>query len=216
MAHPRTPLTPADLDRLDWDKSADGLLPAVVQDAATLQVLMQAWMNRDALAETLESGEATFWSRSRQARWRKGESSGNRLRLVEVLADCDADSLLVSVRPAGPTCHEGLTSCFGEENAPGLGWLARLEQIIASRRGGDESASYTARLLAEGPMRIAQKVGEEGVEVALAGVAGADRRLVEEAADLLFHLQVLLCARDMTFEAVTDELRRRTVRPAPS
>ena len=209
MAHPRTPLTLADLDRLDWSKSADGLLPAVVQDSATLQVLMQAWMNRDALAETLESDEATFWSRSRESRWRKGETSGNRLRVVQVLTDCDADSLLVLAEPVGPACHEGTASCFGSEDAPGLGWLARLEQTIAARQGADPASSYTARLFASGPTRIAQKVGEEGVETALAGAAGPDDQLREEAADLLFHLLVLLRSRGLGLDAVVETLRRR-------
>lgn len=209
MGHPRTPLTPADLDRLDWGKSAEGLLPVVVQDAATLQVLMQAWVNRDALAETLESGKATFWSRSRQARWRKGETSGDRLRVVEVLADCDADSLLVMAEPMGPACHEGLTSCFGDQDAPGLGRLARLERTVAARENAHPASSYTARLLAEGPARCAQKVGEEGVEVALAGVAGTEAQLSEEAADLVFHLLVLLKARNVPLSAVAEVLGRR-------
>ena len=209
MAHPRSPLTSADLNRLDWGKANDGLLPAAIQDAATRQVLMLAWMNREALAETLESGEATFWSRSRQARWRKGETSGNRLRVVEVLADCDAYAILVLADPLGPACHENLTSCFGDQDAPGLGWLARLEQTIANRKDADPAASYTARLLAEGPTRIAQKVGEEGVETALAGAAGTDRQLREEAADLLFHLLVLLRARGMGLDAVMEVLRQR-------
>ncbi|WP_296816715.1 bifunctional phosphoribosyl-AMP cyclohydrolase/phosphoribosyl-ATP diphosphatase HisIE [Brevundimonas sp.] len=209
MGHPRTPLTLADLDRLDWSKGSDGLLPAVVQDAATLQVLMQAWMNRDALAETLESGEATFWSRSREARWRKGETSGNRLRVVQVLTDCDADSLLLRVEPTGPVCHEGSVSCFGLGDAPGVGWLARLEQTIATRAAADPETSYTARLLAAGPMRLGQKVGEEGVEVALAGAAGSPDQLREEAADLIYHLIVLLRARELGLQHIVSELRSR-------
>lgn len=209
MGHPRAPLTPADLDRLAWSKDPGGLLPAIVQDAATLQVLMQAWMNRDALAETLESGQATFWSRSRRSRWRKGESSGNRLRVVEVLADCDGDSLLVTVEPTGPACHEGTTSCFGDQDAPGIGWLARLSQTIAARQTADADSSYTARLLASGPTRIAQKVGEEGVETALAGAVGSSDQLLEEAADLLFHLLVLLRARGVGFAKVVAVLRDR-------
>lgn len=209
MGHPRTPLTPADLDRLDWAKGSDGLLPVIVQDAATLQVLMQAWINREALAETLDSGEATFWSRSRRMRWRKGETSGNRLRVEQVLTDCDADSLLLLASPMGPACHEGAVSCFGDQDAPGLGRLARLERTIAAREGADATSSYTARLLAEGPTRCAQKVGEEGVEVALAGVAGTDAQLCEEAADLVFHLLVLLRSRGLELSGVLDVLKAR-------
>ena len=210
MGHPRTPLTRADIDRMDWAGGAGGLLPAVVQDVHTLQVLMLAWVDRSALLETLESGEATFFSRSRQARWRKGETSGNRLRVAEVLADCDADSLLMRVEPAGPACHEGAVSCFGDASAPGLGWIAALEATIASRDGGDPSASYTARLLGEGPARAAQKVGEEGVETALAGAAGSDDQLREEAADLMFHLLILLRSRGVGFADVVATLRARS------
>ena len=216
MGHPRTPLTAADLDRIDWAKAHDGLLPAIVQDAATRQVLMLAWMNRDALAETLDSGEAVFWSRSRRSRWRKGETSGNRLRLVEVLADCDADTILVLADPVGPACHENLTSCFGDQDAPGLGWLARLEQTIAARQGADPASSYTARLLADGPTRCAQKVGEEGVETALAGAAGTGDELREEAADLLFHLLVLLRSRGQALGEVVECLRARSREAAPA
>lgn len=216
MAHPRTPLTAADLDRIDWAKANDGLLPAIVQDAATRQVLMLAWMNRDALAETFDSGEAVFWSRSRRSRWRKGEASGNRLSVVEVLADCDADTILVLANPAGPACHENLTSCFGDQDAPGLGWLARLEQTIAARQGADPTSSYTARLLADGPTRCAQKVGEEGVETALAGAAGTGDELREEAADLVFHLLVLLRSRGQTFSEVIECLRARSREAAPA
>jgi phosphoribosyl-ATP pyrophosphohydrolase/phosphoribosyl-AMP cyclohydrolase len=216
MGHPRTPLTAADLDRIDWAKANDGLLPAIVQDAATRQVLMLAWMNRDALAETLDSGETVFWSRSRRSRWRKGETSGNRLRVVEVLADCDADTILVLADPVGPACHENLTSCFGDQDAPGLGWLARLEQTIAARQGADPTSSYTARLLADGPTRCAQKVGEEGVETALAGAAGTGDELREEAADLLFHLLVLLRSRGQTFSEVIECLRARSQEAAPA
>ena len=197
-----------DPDQLNFTKG-DGLLPVVVQDAATLQVLVLAWMNPESLAETLDSGEVTFWSRSRQARWRKGDTSGNRLRVVEVLADCDADSLLVTAEPLGPACHEGLTSCFGDQDAPGLGRFARLEHTIAGRQTADPVSSYTARLLSEGPIRCAQKVGEEGVETALAGAVGTDAQLREEAADLLFHLLVLLRSRGLRLGLVLEALRLR-------
>lgn len=214
MGYSRQALTAADIAGLAWDKSG-GLIPAVVQDAATLQVLMLAWMDEAALTETLDSGEATFFSRSRGGRWRKGETSGNRLRIEEILTDCDGDALLVRARPVGPACHEGTTSCFGPETAPGLGRLARLEQTIAGRAGADPAVSWTARLLAEGAVRAAQKVGEEGVETALAGACGADQSLCEESADLIYHLLVLLRARDLDLQAVLDVLAQRAATEAP-
>ena len=180
-----------DPDQLDFDKSG-GLIPVVVQDAATLQVLTLAYMDRAALEETLVSGEATFFSRSRGGRWRKGETSGDRLHVVSITPDCD-------------------------EDAPGLGRLARLEQTIAVRAAADPAESWTARLLAEGPKRAAQKVGEEGVETALAGAAGPDSELASEAADLVYHLLVLLRARNMVFQDVLDVLAQRAeaARPNP-
>lgn len=193
---------------LDFDK-AGGLIPVVVQDAATLQVLTLAYMDRAALDETVISGEATFFSRSRGGRWRKGETSGDRLHVVSITPDCDADSLVLKVRPAGNACHLNRVSCFGEEDAPGLGCLARLEATIADRAAADPAESWTARLLAEGPKRVAQKVGEEGVETALAGVAGPDTELASEAADLVYHLLVLLRARNMVFQDVLDVLAQR-------
>lgn len=208
MARSREALTPADVSGLDWAKGG-GLLPAVAQDADTGQVLMLAWMDAAALDETLASGEATFFSRSRGGRWRKGETSGHRLRVVEVLADCDGDALLVRARPLGPACHEGATSCFGAADAPGLGRLVRLEATIAARAGADPAASWTARLLAQGPVQAAQKVGEEGVETALAGACGDDAALCEEAADLVYHLLVLLRARGLALADVLEVLARR-------
>lgn len=197
-----------EIDDVDFDKGG-GLVPVVVQDAATLQVLTLAYMDRPALEETVASGEATFFSRSRGGRWRKGETSGNRLDVVSITTDCDADALVLKVRPRGPACHLGRTSCFGEEDAPGLGRLARLEATIAARAAADPATSWTARLLAEGPKRAAQKVGEEGVETALAGAAGPDEELASEAADLLYHLLVLLRARDLPLQTVLDVLTAR-------
>ena len=208
MGRSREALSAADAAGLDWEKGG-GLVPAVVQDARTLQVLMLAYVDRAALAETLESGEATFFSRSRGGRWRKGETSGNVLRVREVLADCDGDTLLVRAEPAGPACHENTTSCFGAADAPGLGVLARLEATIDARASADPERSWTARLLSEGPKRAAQKVGEEGVETALAGAAGDDAELSEEAADLLYHLMVLLKSRGLQLQDVLDVLARR-------
>ena len=195
-------------DDLDFEKGG-GLIAAVVQDAATLQVLMLAYMDRAALDETLESGEATFFSRSRGGRWRKGETSGDRLKVVSVTPDCDGDAVLVRVDPVGNACHLNRVSCFGDEDAPGLGRLARLEQTIIARAGADPSESWTAKLLASGPKRIAQKVGEEGVETALAGAAGDEAELASEAADLVYHLLVLLKARDLSLQDVLDVLESR-------
>lgn len=200
-----------DPDTLDFTKGG-GLIPVVVQDHATLQVLTLAYMDRAALDETIGSGEATFYSRSRGGRWRKGETSGNRLDVIAIIPDCDADALVLKVRPRGPACHLHRASCFGDEDAPGLGRLARLETVIAARASADPNDSWTARLLAEGPRRVAQKVGEEGVETALAGVAGSDEELASEAADLVYHLLVLLHARGMNLANVLAELERRSRR----
>ncbi|WP_292066527.1 bifunctional phosphoribosyl-AMP cyclohydrolase/phosphoribosyl-ATP diphosphatase HisIE [Brevundimonas sp. UBA7664] len=200
-----------DSDQLDFAKG-QGLIPVVVQDAGTLQVLTLAYMDRAALDETIASGEATFFSRSRGRRWRKGETSGDRLHVVSITPDCDADALVLKVRPVGNACHLNRISCFGEEDAPGLGRLARLEATIAERAAADPAESWTARLLAQGPKRAAQKVGEEGVEVALAGAAGDVAELTEEAADLIYHLLVLLRSRDLAFARVLDVLRDRANR----
>src|SRR4051812_42738141 len=188
------PLTEADLSALDWQKM-DNMLPAIVQDAATLQPLMLAYMNREALEATLKTGFATFFSRSKKRLWQKGETSGHHLSVKAVFADCDGDALLVLAEPAGPTCHLGTTSCFGDATAPGIGWLEQLARIVRERGSTDAGASYTARLLGEGPTRIAQKVGEEGVELALAGAAGTAEACIEEAADLIYHVTVLMEAR---------------------
>ena len=197
-----------DPDTLDFAKG-DGLIPVVVQDADTLQVLTLAYMDMAALEETIASGEATFFSRSRGGRWRKGETSGNRQAVVTITPDCDRDALVLAVRPMGPACHLGTPSCFGEADAPGLGRIARLEQTIAERARVDPAISWTARLLAEGPKRVAQKVGEEGVETALAGAAGPDEEVCSEAADLLYHLLVLLRSRNLVFQDVLDVLAQR-------
>lgn len=197
-----------DPNTIDFAKG-DGLVPVVVQDAATLQVLTLAYMDRAALDETIASGEATFFSRSRGGRWRKGETSGDRLYVVSITADCDADAIVLGVGPVGNACHLNRTSCFGEADAPDLGRIARLERTIAERAAADPSESWTARLIAQGPKRIAQKVGEEGVETALAGVAGPDEELASEAADLIYHLLVLLHARNMVFQDVLDVLASR-------
>lgn len=203
--------TAPDPSKLDWSKG-DGLLPAIVQDARTGKVLMLGYMDAAALRMTLESGRVTFFSRSKNRLWTKGETSHNYLNVVRVAADCDNDTLLVTANPDGPTCHTGSESCFGEaatNDASGLAFLARLEAVIAQRIAEKPEGSYTARIWSEGPTRIAQKVGEEGVEVALAAVTQADDRLISEAADLLFHLALLLKSRNLSLQAAVKELEQR-------
>ena len=201
-------MTEDEYESLAWEKM-NGLLPAIVQDAATGQVLMLGYMNRTALAATISTGNVTFWSRTKQRLWQKGESSGNVLRLVSATPDCDGDALLIRADPAGPTCHRGTTSCFGEGEAEGAGFLAALARIVAIRAAADPKDSYTARLLAEGPQRIAQKLGEEGVELALAAVARDKEGCVEETADLLYHLTVLMQARGFGWDEVARVLQAR-------
>ncbi len=194
--------------RLDWAKG-DGLLPAVVQDAATLRVLMLGYMNRDALDATLASRRVTFFSRSKQRLWTKGESSGHVLELVSVDVDCDDDSLLVLAHPRGPTCHLQRASCFPD--APGA-FLADLDTVIARRERERPTDSYTTRLFEAGVRRIAQKVGEEGVETALAAVAQDEAALLGESADLLYHLIVLLRARGLSLDDAVAVLAQRHAR----
>jgi phosphoribosyl-ATP pyrophosphohydrolase/phosphoribosyl-AMP cyclohydrolase len=204
-------LTRDDIAKLAWSKG-DGLLPAIVQDATTGTVLMVAFMNAEALRETLERGRVVFYSRTRQALWEKGETSGNTLHLVDVESDCDNDSLLVRARPAGPTCHRNTVSCFGDGSpkpAGGIGFLSQLQQVIEARIAESPEGSYTAKLYGQGIKRMAQKVGEEGVETALAAQAGNDAELVGEAADLVFHLTLLLKARGLSLDAVAGELASR-------
>ena len=193
------------MDDLAWDKQ-DGLLPAVIQDASTLRVLMVGYMDRAALLATVEGGQVTFFSRSRQQLWRKGEQSGNVLQLVSIETDCDQDTILVMAEPAGPTCHLGTTSCF--PNAP-HDVLAALDDRIAERERERPTGSYTTTLFETGVRRIAQKVGEEGVETALAGVVQDDAALLGEAADLLYHLLVLLRARGLSLADAKAVLKSR-------
>ena len=194
--------------KIDFEKGG-GLVPAIVQDARTEQVLMLGYMNAESLAKTQETGLVTFYSRSRKTLWTKGETSGNTLALESIEVDCDNDTLLVRAVPNGPTCHEGTTSCFGAKGPQGLGFLSYLEEIIEGRKTADEDSSYTASLL-QGPLRrAAQKVGEEGVETALAAVCEADDKLVSESADLVYHLLVLLAAKDVKFADVITELKGR-------
>jgi phosphoribosyl-ATP pyrophosphohydrolase/phosphoribosyl-AMP cyclohydrolase len=208
MRDRNAPLSAGDADALAWDKM-DGLLPAIVQDAQSRQVLMLGYMNRDALQASFQSGYVTFYSRSKSRLWRKGETSGNGLRLRAVHADCDEDALVVQAEPEGPTCHLGTTSCFGESLAEGVLFLERLAAIVRERAAGGDGSSYTSKLLAEGPVRIAQKVGEEGVEVALAGATGDREGCIEETADLLYHLTVLMQAQGFGWEDVAARLSAR-------
>lgn len=190
---------------LAWDKQA-GLLPAVVQDAATRRILMLGYMNREALQATLDTGKVTFFSRGKGRLWTKGESSGHTLDLVAIETDCDSDTLLVQAIPHGPTCHLGRRSCFPD--APG-DFLAELDAVVANRERDRPEGSYSTGLFESGLRRMAQKVGEEGVETALAAVAEDDDALLGEAADLLYHLIVLLRARGLSLDAAIAVLRNR-------
>ena len=194
-----------DIESLAWEKQS-GLLPAIVQDADSRRVLMLGYMSREALVKTIESGQVTFYSRSKQRLWTKGESSGHVLTLVSLEVDCDNDTLLVQARPHGPTCHLGTVSCF--PNAPG-DVLGDLDTLIAKRAIDLPAGSYTTKLFESGIKRIAQKVGEEGLETALAAVVEDDDALLGEAADLLYHLIVLLRARGLDLDAVKRTLAKR-------
>ena len=197
-----------DISRLDWAKG-DGLLPAIVQDWRSGAVLMLGYMNAEALAQTRQSGKVTFYSRSKQRLWTKGETSGHFLLLKSLRGDCDDDTILIEAEPIGPTCHKGTQSCFGDGSEPPLAFLAELDALIAQRERERPAGSYTTKLFESGVRRIAQKVGEEGVETALAAVAQDEAALRSESADLIFHLLVLLRARGIEFADVVEELRAR-------
>lgn len=212
---------------MDFEKS-QGLIPVIVQDTNTQMVLMQAFMNREALEVTQKTGKLTFFSRSKKRLWTKGETSGNYLMVKALLPDCDNDCLLAMVEPSGPACHTGSVSCFftdktkplneGEPDQPddstrnaeanGI-FLQKLENLLRSRVGEDVQKSYTARLFEAGPKRIAKKLGEEAVETALEAESGTEERLLEEAADLFYHLNVLLIARNLGFQDIINELKKR-------
>ncbi len=198
-----------DIDALKWPDN--GLLPVIVQHAISGKVLMQGYANAQALRHTLASNQVTFYSRRKQRLWTKGESSGHFLTLQSMVADCDLDSILLMAFPEGPTCHVGTETCWHDDahNSPALSFLTDLEQVIASRQGADPKSSYTASLFARGVKRIAQKVGEEGVESALAAMAGDKEELKNEAADLIFHLLVLLRSQDLALNDVIDVLKAR-------
>ena len=196
------------LPKIDWKKT-DGLVPAIVQDVRTLQVLMLGYMNAAALKKTLSSKKVTFFSRSKQRLWTKGESSGNFLKLVRLEVDCDNDTLLIQASAAGPTCHRGTVSCFGDGGATGVGFLAQLDQVVADRIKSGDKTSYTVRLVQEGVARVAQKVGEEGVETALAALQKNSKEFTGEAADLLYHLIVLLRAKKLSLTDAIAVLEKR-------
>lgn len=201
--------TTIDIERLDWNKT-DGLIPAIVQHWLGGAVLMLGYMNRAALEQTCATGKVTFWSRSRNRLWIKGETSGNFLALKAIHADCDRDAILVHAEPIGPTCHLGSASCFGDASAPPLAYLSELDALIQQRDRDRPEGSYVGGLFASGVRRVAQKVGEEGVETALAAVDQNDEELIGEAADLVFHLMILLRARKLDFGAVASALKSRS------
>ncbi len=200
---------------IDWNKGG-GLVPAVVQDAWNGRMLMLGWMNEQALAVTRESRRVTFWSRSKGRLWTKGETSGHVLSLVDLCVDCDGDTLLVLANPQGPTCHRGTATCFDPAPAPRLTFLGTLDALVESRRQSMREGSYTTTLFTSGLPRIAQKVGEEALETALAAVTGDDDALVAEAADLVFHLLVMLRARGLSLATVVDCLIARNAHAQPA
>lgn len=200
-------LTEQQRTQVDFEKT-DGLLPAVIQHAVSGEVLMLGYMNDEALRVTEQSGKVTFWSRTKQRLWTKGESSGHFLNVVSITPDCDNDTLLILANPVGPTCHLGTSSCFGEAHHQ-WHFLWELEQLLASRKSADPESSYTAKLYASGTKRIAQKVGEEGVETALAATVNDRHELTNEASDLMYHLLVLLQDQDLDLTTVIENLRKR-------
>lgn len=194
--------------KIDFDKN-DGLVPAVIQDAVTNKVLMLGYVNRESYEQTVAGGRVTFFSRSRQTLWTKGETSGNFLDVKEILTDCDGDTLLIKVKPAGPTCHTGADTCFNEKNVASQPFIYELEKVIRDRRINPQTGSYTNKLFDAGIKRIAQKVGEEATEVVIDSVTGNVPRMQEEVADLLYHLLVLLAAQDVSLDNVMDILEKR-------
>ncbi|MDU0354589.1 bifunctional phosphoribosyl-AMP cyclohydrolase/phosphoribosyl-ATP diphosphatase HisIE [Paraglaciecola aquimarina] len=201
-------ITKQNMAELAWQKM-DNLIPCVVQNAQSGKALMQGFMDQAALEKTLDTKLVTFFSRSKQRLWTKGEESGNSLNLLEISADCDNDCLLALVNPVGPTCHTGAETCWFDSESPDISFISDLEQVIASRKGADPDSSYTAHLYSKGIKRIAQKVGEEGVETALAATVKDLEELKNESADLIYHLLVLLQASDLNLSDVIDVLKQR-------
>ncbi|WZL88842.1 bifunctional phosphoribosyl-AMP cyclohydrolase/phosphoribosyl-ATP diphosphatase HisIE [Salinimicrobium sp. 3283s] len=196
--------------KIDFSKDKDGLVPAIIQDAETKNVLMLGYMNEEALQKTKEIKKVTFYSRSKQRLWTKGEESGNFLHLVEMKVDCDNDTLLVSVHPEGPTCHNGTDTCWGEKNASEMTFLNTLEEVISDRRSNPANEkSYVASLFRSGINKIAQKVGEEAVEVVIESKDNNDDLFLNESADLLFHYLILLQAKGYKLNDVIEVLKSR-------
>ena len=201
-------VTTENINELAWQKM-ENLLPAIIQHAATGAILMQGYMSQESLAATLDTGKATFFSRSKQGLWVKGETSGNFLNVKQVLTDCDQDSLLIACTPIGPSCHLGTESCFPEQKLTQQNFLSQLEQVIAGKKDEDPKESYTAHLFSRGTTKMAQKVGEEGVEVALAAVAETKEDLLGECADLFYHTLVLLADKKIDLAEVMAVLQER-------
>ena len=194
---------------LNFSKSPDGLLPAIIQDATSKTVLMLGYMNAEAVAKTQETGLVTFYSRSKQRLWTKGEESGNVLELVYLKADCDQDCLLIQAHPKGPTCHTGTDSCWGEENTSSFGFFSVLEATISRRKAADQDDSYVASLFRKGINKIAQKVGEEAVETLIEAKDDNSELFLNESADLLFHYLILLQAKGYQLKDIEAVLRNR-------
>lgn len=190
----------------------NGLIPVIVQDATTSKVLMLGFMNNEALKKTETTGLVTFFSRTRNELWTKGETSGNYLKVSSITPDCDNDTLLIKAIPTGSVCHTGAQTCFGEENKSELEFLGYLTNLIESRKESNQDGSYTSKLFAAGPKRIAKKVGEEAVEVAIEAENGELDRLIDESADLIYHLMVLLSSRHISLSTISNRLKERHLR----
>lgn len=205
------------INTVDFNKSPDGLIPVVVQDHATLQVLMLGYMNKEALEQTLQSKKVTFFSRSKQRLWVKGETSDNYLMLKDIFIDCDQDTILVMAKPCGPTCHTGSISCFSEQKLSGLGHIGMVDQVIQDRIANPTENSYTHKLISRGLNKVAQKVGEEAVEVVIAALAESREEYLGEMTDLIYHSLVLLHAQGLSLEDVAEVIaerhRNKTVTP---
>jgi phosphoribosyl-ATP pyrophosphohydrolase/phosphoribosyl-AMP cyclohydrolase len=196
--------------KINFNKNNDGLVPAIIQDKTTKNVLMLGYMNQEAFDKTVESGKVTFFSRTKNRLWTKGEESGNFLSVVSIQNDCDQDTLLIQVNPAGPTCHKGTDTCWGETNDPSYGFLSQLEEVIKSRReAGNSENSYVASLFEKGINKIAQKVGEEAVEIVIEAKDNNDDLFLNEGADLLFHYLILLQAKGFTLQDIVKVLEGR-------
>lgn len=193
---------------LDFDKM-DGLIPAIIQDSRTLKVLMLGFMNKEAYDKTVETGKVTFWSRTKQRLWTKGETSGNTLTVVDIKADCDNDTLLIKAIPAGPVCHTGSDTCWDEKNQNPIMFLSELQRFIEKRHEEMPEGSYTTSLFKSGCGRMAQKVGEEAIESVIEAMANNNERLIYEASDMIYHLIVLLTSKGLKIEDLAQELQKR-------